>query len=1317
MLARLAAVLLLLTFASESLADGTDCYQVLDMERRIRGCTEMIAKEPTDAEHWVRRGQAYERIGDRDKALADYDRAVAIDAKSAAAHLGRGDVLSDKGKHADAIAAYTRAIAIEAENWRPLHARARAHLAAGSAREGLQDAERAVALSWRHPEALAVRATILAALDRRDSAILDLRRALSMDREWSDDLPDRTLRSLGLDRQALHAWHGPGASASKCDAETNALRAAAERIELRLNIPPQLVSGGAFAVTWKSAARFDGTTPVFIIATVSDDVRVNAAPLPPGKAKPKAGSESEGVGEQAPDLPGIVLPRGARAPLGIAYGIDGSRVFTPLHQRASKRAGRYEVRLFQAGRTAVEVAVVARTSCGERLLGKVVRREVTISPDRPEIVVQDQYDTDTPRKVIVSHSGRYRAHVFDGRYRVFEVATGAKLLDRAGHDPNFSPTERFVVGELGRSDGRDFEVIDLVSRQVVANPKGPFVGWAHDDAYLIDGQYRSGVLSIAPTLVSRVGANENQRLTFFHEGSCSACPSWAHSPLVIDLDNGILALVATQPDLYELATGTKVCCKDRNDFAASMLRYEISPLAVGSDGWTSRSPIRFSHVFDPAASYNSWAADQDWQPVVRSLVKQRLAHRAAPLIDRPATAPAVGQQLAALQVGDWRGSVSPRRRGTAAVGDGGGDLLAYGIALARPTDGEAVPFENFGGEGKWGDGISEERRTEIEAMIEARTKPLIARIVQDVPVAAKHLAKVGAGESFPEGAEFANGKIDLDEVMLGAWRWQAGGRPVWLLQLHNHLNNGPVGNGAFILGRGGENGIGELLDISLPLSKFHENEGGRVIARVFAGRYLTLGSATARSLAVYDLERLAVVGIVKDIAQAELIEDVHLTADARRVLQINSDGQLLLHDLTTGRHLVGGRTVDGETILYTPEGYYWSSYEGAHFVQLRFPGLPGHYAFHQFAAVLDRPDIVRRRLAGDRTALSKPEIAPPPALESRLEGDGLAVDVRSSVGLAKLRLHLDGRLVSELPISGSAYTGRVAVPRSTHARWLTATAVDRRGFVSAPRAIAIAPSTERKNHLHAIVVGIDTYEHLRDAQGRRVDLRLAVKDATRMAGVLASSAMRNYYGAGNSVRTLTDRDATAAAVIGALEGVVARATSDDTIVLHFSGHGLAGSNGEFFLALSSTTAADLAGTAIAWSRIADVLKSSKARVVVFLDACHSGLTAGASGATNDDAVAALVSGARAPLLVFAASKGRQNAYEAERLGGGVFTWALSQLLEADRQSFDLNGNGVIEVSELYKGLRSAVGQETAKAGWDQSPWLVRQDLVGDFTLF
>ena len=43
-----------------------------------------------------------------------------------------------------------------------------------------------------------------------------------------------------------------------------------------------------------------------------------------------------------------------------------------------------------------------------------------------------------------------------------------------------------------------------------------------------------------------------------------------------------------------------------------------------------------------------------------------------------------------------------------------------------------------------------------------------------------------------------------------------------------------------------------------------------------------------------------------------------------------------------------------------------------------------------------------------------------------------------------------------------------------------------------------------------------------------------------------------------------------------------------------------------------------------------------------------------------------------------------------------------------------NGNGVIEVSELYRALRSIVVQETQA---NQTPWLARQDLIGDFAIF
>ena len=97
--------------------------------------------------------------------------------------------------------------------------------------------------------------------------------------------------------------------------------------------------------------------------------------------------------------------------------------------------------------------------------------------------MQDPYDIEVPKRAVVSNSGRYLAQAFDGRYRVFDIATGTKLVDRAGYNPNFSPTSRFIVADIGDADGIDFEVIDLVSREIVAKPTGPFVGWLYGDAF------------------------------------------------------------------------------------------------------------------------------------------------------------------------------------------------------------------------------------------------------------------------------------------------------------------------------------------------------------------------------------------------------------------------------------------------------------------------------------------------------------------------------------------------------------------------------------------------------------------------------------------------------------------------------------------------------------------------------------------------------------------------------------------------------------------------------------------------------------------
>ena len=82
--------------------------------------------------------------------------------------------------------------------------------------------------------------------------------------------------------------------------------------------------------------------------------------------------------------------------------------------------------------------------------------------------------------------------------------------------------------------------------------------------------------------------------------------------------------------------------------------------------------------------------------------------------------------------------------------------------------------------------------------------------------------------------------------------------------------------------------------------------------------------------------------------------------------------------------------------------------------------------------------------------------------------------------------------------------------------------------------------------------------------------------------------------------------------------------------------------------------------------------------------------------------------------MFSASKGRELSEENQKLGGGQFTQAVASVLSGDRAKFDLNRNGVIEVSELYVGVKRQVVERTEGR---QTPWLARNQMVGDFALF
>jgi uncharacterized caspase-like protein len=271
---------------------------------------------------------------------------------------------------------------------------------------------------------------------------------------------------------------------------------------------------------------------------------------------------------------------------------------------------------------------------------------------------------------------------------------------------------------------------------------------------------------------------------------------------------------------------------------------------------------------------------------------------------------------------------------------------------------------------------------------------------------------------------------------------------------------------------------------------------------------------------------------------------------------------------------------------------------------------------------------------------------------------------------------------------------------------VTALATDKGGLVSAPQTLPLAPGAGSPGRLYGVLVGVDTYP---EAQ---LKLSYAKSDAQRLATAFKASIGR-YYGT-DALQLLLDDAATPGAIASALEHVVAAASAKDTIVFSFAGHGVKGDDDHYYLTPSGYRSDDSKGTGLSWTRVAAILGRAKARVVVILDACHSGLSGAEGLGTNDDAVSSLLSGAHAPMLVLAASKGRQYSYEDPKWGGGAFTHALVEVLQRNWRSADLNGNGVIEVSELYRALRSIVVQETQA---NQTPWLARQDLIGDFAIF
>ncbi len=223
--------------------------------------------------------------------------------------------------------------------------------------------------------------------------------------------------------------------------------------------------------------------------------------------------------------------------------------------------------------------------------------------------------------------------------------------------------------------------------------------------------------------------------------------------------------------------------------------------------------------------------------------------------------------------------------------------------------------------------------------------------------------------------------------------------------------------------------------------------------------------------------------------------------------------------------------------------------------------------------------------------------------------------------------------------------------------------------------------------LHVLSIGVSKY------QNAAYNLRYPVADATSFANLWLPMKDRLYRNV--VVTQLADDKATAPAIQSALNKLIETTTNKDTVLIFLAGHGMKANDQDFYFASHEIDFKQPQKTALPWTSLTDVLARVPAkRVVLFLDACHSGSALGGAQASNERMAESLVK--RAGVMVFASSRGDQASLESPQWGHGAFTKAVLEGIAEGKANLDsgAGADGNITVAKLLVYLQARVPKLT-----------------------
>jgi hypothetical protein len=417
-----------------------------------------------------------------------------------------------------------------------------------------------------------------------------------------------------------------------------------------------------------------------------------------------------------------------------------------------------------------------------------------------------------------------------------------------------------------------------------------------------------------------------------------------------------------------------------------------------------------------------------------------------------------------------------------------------------------------------------------------------------------------------------------------------------------------------------------------------------------------------------------------------------LSPDGKYLLSVSADQRVRISPVEEKSPLVTLFPVGNEWIAWTPQGYYAASAGGEKLMGWVSGGGAWSLAtFHpadQFRKTLYRPDVIEqllvqgsleKALAAANKAKGEaktevvevaevlpPEItlAAPKAADLKLNEPALELDAtalsKGKYPVTSLQLLLDGRPYPGgqglFKVEGAKagaevkHTWQVEVPEGEHTLRVIGRSEASMGLSNELEVAFAKPVPKRR--LFLLAVGINAYAD------KNLTLKCAVNDATELAATVASKCGPLFD---VQTRVLPDKQATREGIVEGLKWLKQQMKSQDVAVIFYAGHGETDDKGGFFLLPHEVDVTRLAETGVSGEKLKELLADLPGRVVLLLDACHSG----AIGKVINDMARDLADD-DCGVIVLCAALGTEKAGEAD--GHGYFCKALLEVLKGEHQA-------------------------------------------------